>query len=219
MDTFRHIDTWIFDLDNTLYPAECRLFVQIEQRMNAFISENLNVSLEEAHEIRVQYHYDHGTTLSGLMAVHDMAPEHFLDYVHDIDLSNVMADPHLDAALDRLPGRKVIHTNGSAAHAARVMERLGVADHFDAVFDIAAAGYIPKPSPQGLAALVSEMDVQATACAMFDDIARNLVAPHHMGMKTVWIRTGEEWSHEGADDGHIHHQADRLPDFLHALKV
>jgi putative hydrolase of the HAD superfamily len=144
---YRH---WIFDLDNTLYPASCRLFDQVEARMGAFIADFLGISPEAARAIQKRYFKEHGTTLRGLMVHHDLAPQRFLDYVHAIDVSALEPAPALARALDRLPGEKLVYTNGSTRHAENVMARLGVAGCFDGIFDIAAADYLAKPEPQSM---------------------------------------------------------------------
>ncbi len=149
-----HIDCWIFDLDNTLYPASCNLFDQVDQRIGAFIGDLLQVDAAEAKRLQKHYFSQYGTTLRGLMDHHGIAPGTFLDFVHAIDVSPVPPSPALDAALSALDGRKLIFTNGSVAHAERVMARLGVADHFTGVFDIVAANYQPKPNPASYAALI-----------------------------------------------------------------
>src|SRR5512139_3416063 len=138
---------WIFDLDNTLYPAECNLFAQVDQRMGEFIAKHLGVPFEYARHLQKSYYRQFGTTLAGLMRVHKMHPEPFLDYVHDIDVSVVPESPQLRAAIDRLPGRKLIFTNGSRAHAERVAGKLGVLDLFEGISDIASCEFEPKPSP------------------------------------------------------------------------
>lgn len=221
---FLHIETWVFDLDNTLYPPECDLFSQVDVRMRDFISDYLNVDPEEARRLQKHYYVEHGTTLSGLMKVHDLAPKAFLDYVHQIDVSHIAPADDLNQAIERLPGRKVIFTNGTVAHAENVTEQLGITHHFDAVYDIVAVDYIPKPAVQAYERFVSGTGINPTRSAMFEDIARNLQAPHDMGMTTVWVRPGEpgpekhqQMSHEGADGGHVHHVTDDLTEFLQGL--
>jgi pyrimidine 5'-nucleotidase len=142
---FDHVDTWIFDLDNTLYPSSCRLFDQIDERMGTFISELLKVDRVEARRIQKQFFYEHGTTLRGLMTDHGVHPDAFLDFVHDIDHTPIPADPALADALQALPGRKLVFTNGTVAHADKVLARLGLGGHFSGIFDIVHADYIPKP--------------------------------------------------------------------------
>lgn len=221
---FLHIETWVFDLDNTLYPPECDLFSQVDVRMRDFISDYLNVDPEEARRLQKHYYVEHGTTLSGLMKMHDLAPKAFLDYVHQIDVSHIAPADDLNQAIERLPGRKVIFTNGTVAHAENVTEQLGITHHFDAVYDIVAVDYTPKPAVQAYERFVSGTGIDPTRSAMFEDIARNLQAPHDMGMTTVWVRPGEpgpekhqQMSHEGADGDHVHHVTDDLTEFLQGL--
>ena len=143
---FDHVEAWVFDLDNTLYPADCNLFAQIDRRMGEFIANSFGIPLHEAQSLRETYYYEHGTTLAGLVRLHDVPPDDFLDYVHDIDLSAVSPSPELAAALTALPGRKFIFTNGSRKHAEAVVERLGISGLFADIFDIHALGYLhPKP--------------------------------------------------------------------------
>lgn len=218
---FGHVDTWIFDLDNTLYPAHCNLFAQIDQRMGAFIARELDVDPVEARRIQKQYYVDHGTTLAGLMAEHGMDPTPFLDFVHDIDLAVVDESRALDAALARLPGKRFIFTNGSHRHAENVAGKLGVLDRFDGIIDIAACNYIPKPHPDAFGHFIGHSAADARKAAMFEDIARNLVVPHQMGMRTVWVQTEDafatEKAHYGKDGDHVHHTTEDLVGFLDAL--
>jgi putative hydrolase of the HAD superfamily len=218
---FRRVETWIFDLDNTLYPAECNLFAQVDQRMGSFISDLLGVSYDEAKRIQKDYYYRYGTTLAGLMREHKLPPERFLDFVHDIDLAPVCALPELGAALEALPGRKLIFTNGSRRHAERVAEKLGVLHHFDDLFDIVACNYVPKPSPEAYDAFLKAHGVDAPVSAMFEDLPHNLESPHELGMSTVLVRSTyidhpaqkamAEWR---ALPAHIHHVTDDLTGFL-----
>ncbi|MEQ8605003.1 MAG: pyrimidine 5'-nucleotidase [Marivibrio sp.] len=221
--------TWIFDLDNTLYPARCNLFDQVDQRMGRFIAEALSVDHDEARVIQKRYFRDYGTTLSGLMARHDVDPHDFLAYVHDIDYSPIEPDLRLADALDRLPGRKVIFTNGTVAHAQSVIDRLGVERHFAEIFDIHAADYTPKPKPAPYRTMVERFAVAPETAVMVEDIAQNLETPHAMGMRTVWVRTEHAWSKPGvgvadadaADEGapapYIHHVTEDLTTFLHEV--
>lgn len=183
-----HVEAWVFDLDNTLYPASCNLFAQIDQRMTAFIAGFLGVEPDAARRLQKQYYRDYGTTMRGLMSEHGMDPNDFLDYVHDIDHSPIEASAVLDEALGALDGPKYVFTNGSASHAARVLERRGIARHFDAVFDIAAAEFRPKPDPAVYAWMTAAHGIDPRAAALFDDIPRNLVPAAALGMTTVWVR-------------------------------
>ena len=221
---FRHVETWVFDLDNTLYPASCDLFAQIDVRMRQFLARYFDCSEEKARVIQKTYYQDHGTTLSGMMKLHALEPGPYMDFVHDIDLSVVPPNPVLAESLKRLPGRKVIFTNASTTHAERVMKRLGVAEHFDDIIDIAAADYVPKPDRHAFNALVTRCAMRPAAAAMFEDIARNLVIAAELGMTTVWLRNDSAWSKQGpewpkASAEHIHYEADDLGAFLMRLRV
>jgi len=209
-----HIDCWIFDLDNTLYPASCNLFDQVDQRIGAFIADLLQVDGAEAKRLQKHYFSRYGTTLRGLMDHHGIAPGAFLDFVHAIDVSPVPPSPALDAALRALDGRKLIFTNGSVAHAERVMARLGVAERFTGVFDIVAADYQPKPNPATYAALIERHGVDPRAAAMFEDIPRNLVPAAALGMTTILVRTQSEWAAIDEPGDHIHHVTDDLVAWL-----
>jgi len=218
---FDHVDTWIFDLDNTLYPAHCNLFAQIDERMGAFIAQELEVDRIEARRIQKKFYVEHGTTLAGLMAEHGMAPGPFLEFVHDIDLAVVEESHALDTALARLPGKRYIFTNGSHRHAENVAGKLGVLDRFDGIIDIAACDFVPKPHPDAFERFIGHSRADAEKAAMFEDIARNLEVPHQMGMRTVWVHTDGEWAtekaHHGKDGEHVHHTTDDLITFLNGL--
>ena len=209
---------WLFDLDNTLYSAECRLFDQIHLRMRDYLMDFFQVDGEEATRIRRKFFLEHGTTLSGLIANHGIDPAGFLDYVHDIDLSPVQANPALDAALSRLPGRKLIFTNADTGHAQNVMDRLGVAHHFEAIFDIVGADYVSKPDPAPYARILAECGVPAGAAVMLDDMSVNLQPAAAMGMTTVWVRTHYNWTGDDAQDpDHVHHMTDDLTRWLEGV--
>lgn len=211
------VDAWVFDLDNTLYDASTNLFAQIDRRMTAFIADFLGVSAAEAHRVQKSYFREFGTTLRGLMQRHAMEPGPFLHHVHDIDVSVLPPSPALDAALGRLAGRKIIFTNGSEAHARRVMDRLGVGHHFDAVIDIAAADYLPKPHPDSYRILVERQRLDPRRTVMVEDIARNLEPAHALGMTTVWLRTNSSWAGDGDAAPHVHHVIDDLLVWLEGL--
>lgn len=210
------IETWIFDLDNTLYPGSCRLFTEIEQRMASFIMTELRLGLEAAHKLRRYFYTRHGTTLRGLMNEYGFEPGRFLDFVHEIDLSAVKEDKALDEALTALPGRKLIFTNSTVRHAERVLARLGLRHHFDAIHDIVACDYRPKPEPAIYHDFVARHDVAPERAAMVEDMAKNLPPAAALGMTTVWIKGGPH----DEDDGHgesIHHTIDALAPFLAAV--
>jgi putative hydrolase of the HAD superfamily len=210
------IETWIFDLDNTLYPASCRLFDQIHANMTCFIADRLNLSPEAALVLQKTYFSEHGTTLRGLMTVNRIDPDDFLAYVHEIDLSGVPPDPVLVGALAALPGRKIVHTNGSVRHAERLLEHLGIAGSFCGIVDIAAAGYEPKPGLAGYHELLRRHQVTPATAMMFEDMAKNLVPAAALGMTTAWIRGRADWAVAGSGGDHIHHVVDDLGGFLWA---
>jgi len=217
-----HVETWIFDLDNTLYAASTGLFSQIDRRMTEFIAKKYRLDTESAGRMRHAYYLSHGTTLSGLMEAEGLEPHEFLAYVHDIDLSPLVPRPDLAAALTRLPGRRFVYTNGSHAHAERVMDKLGVLSLFEAIHDIAAARYCPKPQRAAYEALLAEHAIAPESAAMFEDMPRNLEAPHALGMTTVLVRGHAKWADlsEGArKPGHVHHFAPDLAQFLHQARV
>ena len=212
---------WIFDLDNTLYPAECNLFAQVDQRMGEFIAEYLDLTFDEARRLQKSYYHDYGTTLAGLMAKHGLAPDLFLDYVHDIDVSVVPEAPELASALDLLPGRKFIFTNGSRGHAENVAGKLGILDRFEDVFDIGSAGYVPKPDVTAYHRFLEAFNVAAECAAMFEDMPHNLEAPHALGMVTVLVKSNyfdhpaqRQLLNNDRIPPHIHHITDDLTGFL-----
>ena len=193
MGAFGDIEAWVFDLDNTLYPAGQNLFAQIDVRMTAFIQDALKVDRDEAYRVQKEFLGEYGTTLSGLMNVHGLPPGPFLDFVHDIDVSVLKADPHLAEALTALPGKKFIFTNGTVGHAENVTKQLGIADLFDDVFDIVAADYRPKPHADIYPEMLSRFGIEAHKSAFFEDMARNLTPAHKIGMKTVLVtQDGED---------------------------
>jgi putative hydrolase of the HAD superfamily len=208
------IETWIFDLDNTLYPASCRLFDQIHARMTEFIARRLGLPSEQALLMQKAYFREHGTTLRGLMTVDGIDPHDFLEFVHAVDLACVPSDPALAAALCQLPGRKIVHTNGSSRHAERLLDHLGIAEAFCGIVDIAAAGYEPKPALAGYHELLRRHGVSPAAALMFDDIAKNLVPAAALGMTTAWVRHAADWAADGAAGDHLHYIVDDLAGFL-----
>ena len=213
----RHVDTWVFDLDNTLYSARHSLFDQVEVRITQYVERFLELDRAQAKTLQKQYFLEHGTTLNGLVSLHGCEPQDYLAFVHDIDYSLIPEDPELDAALSRLPGRKLIFTNGDVPHAERAMERLGVAHHFEAVFDIVASDYIPKPEPSVYDVLLERHGIHGPRAAFFEDIARNLRPAKERGMTTVWIEGESSYARSGIDDGHIDHRAVELTPWLTAL--
>jgi putative hydrolase of the HAD superfamily len=198
-DIFDPIETWIFDLDNTLYPASCGLFNQVSQRMTVYIAEYFAISHDDARERQRSLFMRYGTTLRGLMTEHDLAPDPFLDHVHRVDFALVQPNPELAIKLGLLPGRKIIFTNSSRFHAERVIERLGITQHFEEVFDISDADYIPKPDRESYALLLNRHGVDAASACMIDDLAVNLAPAKALGMTTVWLKGEGEWMRPDPD--------------------
>ncbi|HTU13223.1 MAG TPA: pyrimidine 5'-nucleotidase [Allosphingosinicella sp.] len=187
-----HVDAWIFDLDNSLYPHSCNLFELVDRRIGEYVQQLLNLDPEAARTVQKGYFHAHGTTLAGLMADHGVAPGHFLDFVHDIDLARVTADPMLVAAMDALPGRKFIFTNAGEDYARRVLDRLGLANAFDGLHDIHAMDYVPKPDPAGYKAICATHGIEARRAFFADDMVRNLKPAKEIGMATLWVDNGSE---------------------------
>ena len=196
----RPVDTWIFDLDNTLYPAIHSLFPQIDVRIRAYIASQLDVDLDSAYRLQKQYYRDYGTSLRGLMTKHGTDPHDFLAYVHDIDHSVLAADPRLDNALTALPGKKLIFTNGTRHHAEKVMDQLGVSRHFHGIFDIIDADFVPKPEIAPYRQLAQRFRLDFTRAVMIEDLERNLAPAHQLGMTTLWFRQEQHPDRPHLDD-------------------
>ncbi|MET0365391.1 MAG: pyrimidine 5'-nucleotidase [Sphingobium sp.] len=216
-----HVASWIFDLDNTLYPPECDLFALMDVRMTAYVARVSGLGLEEARVLQKGWFRDHGTTLCGLMAHHDVDPVDFLAEVHDIALDRLTPDAGLKAAIARLPGRRLIYTNGDADYAGRVLARLDLSELFECVHDIHACAYVPKPRPEGYDALCASYHVDPTRAAFFEDMARNLRPAKALGMTTIWLNNGSEWGRETGSEGSqadfIDYETPALAPFLTAL--
>jgi putative hydrolase of the HAD superfamily len=211
----RHVEVWLFDLDNTLYPFDNDFMRLIEARMTLYVARELNLPRDEAWALQKRYLHEHGTTLAGLMANHGIDPEPFLDEVHDVSLDALTPDPELHAGLMRLPGRRLIFTNGDARHAARVLERLGLADAFEAVFHIAAADYLPKPNPATFARMIAAHAVDPEAACFFEDSEKNLAPAAGLGMTTVLVGP-----HAAASEAaFVHYRTADLAAFLMSARV
>ena len=218
---FNAVETWVFDLDNTLYPPDTNLWQQIDDRIRAFVSDFLKVTPEDAFRVQKDFYKRYGTTMRGLMAEHNMKPDDFLEFVHEIDHSPLIPNPTLGDALERLPGRKLILTNGTRKHAEAVMKALDIDRHFEDVFDIAAADLEPKPKPLVYDRFLKKHGVDPQKAAMFEDLARNLEVPHQLGMTTVLVVppktrqiVREGWELEGREAAHVHHVTEDLTGFL-----
>ena len=203
-----HVESWIFDLDNCLYPASANLFELIDERMTDYVQRLTGCERDEARRIQKSHFYEHGTTLAGLIASHGVDPHEFLAFVHDIDLARISADPALVAAMDKLPGRKFVFTNGDRDYAARVLDKLGLANLWDGMHDIHAMDYVPKPAPSAYQALLEQHGIDADRALFAEDMARNLKPAKALGMTTVWVDNGSEQGDQAHDpdwvDYHIH---------------
>jgi putative hydrolase of the HAD superfamily len=197
---FTHIRDWIFDLDNCLYPASTGLFDLIDVRMAAYIQRLLDCDPEEAKRVQKTHFHEHGTTLAGLMKEHGVDPHHFLEDVHDIALDRVQCDERLVRLLPRLPGRRFVFTNGDAPYARRVLDRIGVSEHFDELHDIHASSYRPKPDPHGYELLCERFGIDPAQALLVDDMVQNLAPAKALGMTTIWVDNGSERGNHNYDE-------------------
>jgi len=220
---FRHVRSWIFDLDNTLYCAGNGVFAQIESRMTDYVMAFLKLEREAAYARQKDLYRAYGTTLNGLMLEHGAAPDDYLHYVHDIDLSGLAPDTALAAQIEKLPGRRYVFTNGCRDHAARILDRIGMTHLFDAVWDIRTIAFKPKPQMEAYESIVTAAGLNPGQSAMFDDIARNLVPARALGMTTVWLQSDAPWAKQGpAMDvaaGDIDHRTENLTEFLQSIRI
>ena len=186
------IDTWIFDLDNTLYSADSGIFQQVHDLMGKFVSNHLNIGINEAKKIQKKYYKEHGTTLKGLMDNHGVEPDYFLAEVHKLDYSIVNSNKNLNNELNKLSGKKIIYTNANMQHTLDVLERIELSNFFDEIFDIKMANYVPKPEITPYEEIIKKYDLNPNSSAMFDDIAKNLVPAKKVGFTSIWIDAGYE---------------------------
>ena len=186
------INTWIFDLDNTLYSADSGIFQQVHELMGEFISKNLNMDMSEAKKLQSKYYKQHGTTLRGLMDNHGIDPDHFLDEVHRLDYSIVGSNKILNEELHKLQGKKIVYTNANKKHVIDVLDRINLTSFFDEIFDIKMANYIPKPELKPYEQIIDLFNIEPNSSAMFDDIAKNLVPAKKVNFTSVWIDAGYE---------------------------
>lgn len=212
-----HVRNWIFDLDNTLYPASADLFGLIDQRMTEFIQDLMGLGWTEARRLQKDYFHAHGTTLSGLMAEHGVDPHTFLNYVHDIEMDVLQEDRRLVEAMARLPGRKLIFTNGDEAYARRVLERLGLSAAFEAIHDIHACAYTPKPHPAAYHAMAEAFAIDPAESLFVEDMARNLKPAKEIGMTTVWVNNGSEQGRGPDDRAYVDFEIADLGAWLHEI--
>jgi putative hydrolase of the HAD superfamily len=213
------IRDWVFDLDNTIYPARTNLFSRVSVRITDFVAAHYKVHADEARVIQKDLFHRYGTTMRGMMTEENIAPKLYLDFVHDIDLSDLDHDLELDRMLTALPGRKHIFTNGTVPHAENILSAYGLRHHFDQIFDIVAADYVPKPERRTFERFLAQTGIDPCGAVMIEDMAANLQPAAALGMRTVWLSTDSEWARRGADGAHVHHTADDLKDFLRRLDL
>ena len=214
---FSRIRDWIFDLDNCLYPASSGLFDLIDERMAAYIQRLLDCPPEEAKRVQKAHFHQHGTTLAGLMKDHEIDPHDFLTDVHDVPLDRVQPDDRLSRLLPLLPGRRFVFTNGDAPYARRVLERIGVGEHFDDLHDIHASGYRAKPDPHGYELLCERFGIDPAEALLVDDMVQNLGPAKALGMTTIWVDNGSERGNHNYDDGIVDQRITDVGDWLESI--
>ena len=211
------INDWIFDLDNTIYPSRTNLFLRVAVRITKFVAKHYRVPHDEARVIQKDLFHRYGTTMRGMMTEEAICPDTYLNFVHDIDLSDMPLDQELDRMIGALPGKKHIFTNGTVPHAENVLNAFGIRHHFDQIFDIVAADYIPKPEQHAFDQFMKKTGIDPTGAVMIEDMARNLQPAAALGMRTVWLDSDIEWATLGADSDYVHYRADDLKGFLAAV--
>ncbi len=214
MKELKNIKFWLFDLDNTLYSGATKVFDQVDKKMSQFISEKLNISKEEARKIQKNYFVEYNTTLNGMIKNHKIDANEFLKFVHDIDLSFLKRDKQLEEQIKKIKGKKIIFTNGSREHAENVTKKLGIDRHFDDIFDIKSADFIPKPSLITYKKIIEKYKIEPQYSIFIEDIARNLKPAYELGMKTVWIINDEPWAAKFSDSNFINYKTNKLSNFL-----
>ena len=217
MKELKKIKYWLFDLDNTLYSGDTKVFDQVDKKMSFFISKKLNVSLEEAKVMQKSYFHEYNTTLNGMIKNHNIDAKEFLEFVHDVDLNFLKEDLDLHNELNNLAGKKYIFTNGSKAHAKNVTQRIGIENLFDGVFDIVDSDFIPKPSIEPYKKIIQKYGIDPEYCIFIEDIARNLKPAYELGMKTVWIKNNEPWAAKFSNENFINYKTDNLAEFLRRI--
>ncbi len=214
-----HIDCWIFDLDNTLYPPSAELFTLIDARMAAYIMRLLNCDAAEARRVQKNYFHDHGTTMAGLMAHHGVEPEDFLVDVHAVSLDRLQPCARLRSGLEQLPGRRLIFTNADADYAQRVLDARGIGDLFEGICDIRATAYTPKPEATAYDRMIARHNVDPTRSLFVEDMARNLTPAKALGMTTLWLDNGSESGHRDHQPDRVDFRATDLVDWLETLAL
>ena len=219
MKTFQSIKYWIFDLDNTLYSGETKVFEQVDKKMSKYISDKLNVSIERAKKIQKNYFHKYNTTLNGMIKNHKIDANEFLEFVHDIDLGFLKKEQKFNEELKKLDGKKIIYTNGSKKHALNVTKKIGIDQYFDGIFDIVDSNFVPKPLIEPYKKLVEKHKIDPKLCVFIEDIARNLKPAYEMGMKTIWIENNEPWAKKFSDGDFINYRTNNLTEFLKKINL
>ena len=219
MISLKSIKYWIFDLDNTLYSGKTRVFEQVDKKMSKYISEKLNITVEEARKIQKNYFHEYNTTLNGMIKNHKIDANEFLEFVHDIDIDFLKKDEKLAEEMKKLEGKKIIFTNGSKKHAINVTRRIGIEQYFDGIFDIVDSDFIPKPSLEPYKKLVEKHKIDPKLSVLVEDIARNLKPAYEMGMKTVWIENDESWAKEFSESNFINYKTNNLSEFIKKINL
>ena len=214
MKELTKIKYWLFDLDNTLYSGQTKVFDQVDKKMSSFISKKLNINLEEAKKIQKDYFHKYSTTLTGMIKHHKIDANEFLEFVHDVNLDFLKQDKGLKSEISKIKGKKIIFTNGSKAHAMNVTKKIGIDKLFDGVFDIVESNFIPKPSIESYKMLIEKYKIEPQYCILVEDIARNLKPAYELGMKTVWIKNDEPWAAEFSNESFINYRTENLTNFL-----
>ena len=219
MKELTEIKYWIFDLDNTLYTEQTKVFSKVDKKMSAFKTKKMNVDLVKAKEIQKKYFYEYGTTLSGLMKQDGIDPHDFLDFVHDIDISWLPKDLKLREELIKIKEKKYIFTNGSHAHVENIIKQLGIDGLFDGAFDIVDANFVPKPHADPYKKIIKKFDIDPTKSILIEDIAHNLEQAKNLGMKTCWLENEEAFAKKDADKPYIDYKIKNLPSFLQEINI
>ena len=219
MKELQIVKYWIFDLDNTLYSGKTKVFEQVDKKMSKYISEKLNITIEEARKIQKNYFHEYSTTLNGMIKNHKIDANEFLEFVHDIDIDFLKKDLELQKELLKLKGKKIIFTNGSRKHALNVTQKIGIDQCFDDIFDIVDSNFVPKPAIEPYNELVKKHKIDPNSCLFVEDIARNLKPAYEMGMKTVWIENEEPWAKKFSDSSFINYKTNNLSEFLKKINI
>ena len=219
MKEFQLVKYWIFDLDNTLYSGKTKVFEQVDKKMSKYISNKLNINIEEAKKIQKNYFYEYNTTLNGMIKNHKIDPGEFLEFVHDINIDFLQQNSELAKEIEKLEGKKIIFTNGSRKHAINVTKKIGIDQLFDDIFDIVDSDFIPKPELEPYKKLVKKHKIDPKLCVLVEDIARNLKPAYEMGMKTVWIENDEPWASKFSDSKFVNYRTNNLSEFLKKINL